>query len=85
MITFKERFFVTSNGRTFWAPSTIGAPQFLHSVDYSAFKKSRDEKLFAKITKSEHRKELRKFYGKECKRKLNAPHKQLAERIILQF
>lgn len=72
--TFRERFIGTSNpiGGGLYAPLTIGSPEMTHPVDYSVFKKTKQEKLDVQLIKSQHKKDLLKAYGKgNIGRKLN--------------
>lgn len=75
-MSFRERFIGLPNpagpSGGLYAPSTIGAPQYTHGVNYTEFKKSKEEKDLLKEIKIQHKKDLLKCYGKSnTNRKMN--------------
>lgn len=80
-MTYRERFF-SYDGK---APSTIGTPGLLHTIDRTCFKKSDAEKAIAKDIKNDHKKELVKAYGVNFKKQLNVPTRTITGRIVNQF
>lgn len=83
-ISFRERFFGLPNplGGNF-APSTVGAPELTHPVDYSIFKKTKDEKKETKIVKNWHKEKLREAYPDGVGKHLNVPSQSLSDKSIL--
>jgi len=74
IISFRERFIGLPNPSTrgLYAPLTLGAPEFLHPVNYKEFKKSKDEKQATNDIKSDHKRRLIEAYGKgNTNRKMN--------------
>lgn len=85
-ISLRERFLGLPNplGGNF-APSTLGAAQYTHPVDYKEFKHDKNQKLEKKIMKTLHKKELLKAYPLGIGKKLNIPAKSLPETVKMQF
>lgn len=53
-MTYQQRYFPTNIGGVWYAPSTIGCPANIISVDHSVFKKSMDEKMKLYTFKKQH-------------------------------
>lgn len=61
-MTYQQRFFVTSSGNTFYAPSTIGCPSMLIDIDRKVFQKTKEEKaLLAKLKMHHPKSRTHKF------------------------
>lgn len=60
-----------------FAPITMGDPRRVNVVDYSVFKKSLQQKAELKIIKSDHKRDLIRYYGVNHKKFLNIPSKTL--------
>lgn len=84
IISFRDRFLGLPNpiGGTY-APSTIGSPKFVNPVDYSIFKKTKEEKKEAKIIKNWHKEKLREAYPDGVGKHLNVPSQSLSDKSIL--
>lgn len=78
-ISNKERFL----GVLGYAPTTIGAPAFIHAADIRIFKKEKEEKKLLKLVKASHKKELQKAYPDGIGKHLNIPGKELKNSIKL--
>jgi hypothetical protein len=68
MFSFRERFLGFSKGGNTYAPMTIGAPEYIDSVDYSVFKKDAKEKIELAVIKAQHKKEIARVHGNGSKR-----------------
>lgn len=84
-MTFRERFHSIYFNGSYYAPSTIGAPRFLHIVDSVSFAKSKAEKEIVKEVKQSHKDDLRKAYGLNLRRQLNIPSKSISPSIKISF
>lgn len=73
-MSFRERFIGLSNPIKggLYAPSTIGAPMYVYPVDYSVFKKTKEEKLDLKVAKATYEKRIKqRNNGTETKNRKN--------------
>lgn len=83
-ISFRERFYGLPNPiGGYFAPSTIGAPKYTHSVDYGVFEKTKEEKKEAKFIKHWHKEKLREAYPDGIGKHLNIPSQCLSDKSIL--
>lgn len=79
MFSLRERFLGIPNpiNGGYYAPMTIGAPQYTQAIDYKLFKQTKDEKIQAKLKKLNHKRKLMEYYPNGIGRNLNIPEKQV--------
>ena len=82
-ISFRDRFLGLPHpvqGK--YAPSTLGAPEFLNPIDYNVFKKTKEEKKEAKLVKQWHKDKLKEAYPGGIGKHLNIPSQSLSDKSI---
>lgn len=63
----------------------MAAPSLIVETDYSTFEKTPQERGELWAAKRNHRKALKKAYGKDANKYLNIPEKTLSEPIVNRF
>lgn len=76
--TLKQRFVGTEN----CAPNSFGCPSVTQNVDYSVFKKSKEEKIDVVNAKLIHKNFMKK-HGVDYKKYLNIPELRLESPIVI--